>query len=215
MRMPPPEISMMRRWLPLSRLKTAKGSFEIRGKTMAVIGYGNIGAQVGILLRLAGDVEGVEPQGVADLAEHAIDAVPDRVALICGAEELTFAELEERANRLAHYLIDHGVKKDDKVGLYCRNRTEIVIAMLGVVKAGAIAVNTRTAEFLVVKAKAVILCMGAAGRLAHDLVDQAQVLQARAPAAQACSPNRPTTKPLPRYPPNIPGVNSPYGSHGR
>ena len=36
-----------------------------------------------------------------------------------------------------------------------------------------------------------------------------------APAAQACSPNRPTTKPLPRYPPNIPGVNSPYGSHGR
>ncbi|MCB0927627.1 MAG: acyl-CoA synthetase [Mycobacterium sp.] len=78
---------------------------------------------------------------IADLAEHAIDAVPDRVAVICGDEELTFAELEERANRFAHYLIDRGVKKDDKVGLYCRNRTEIVIAMLGIVKAGAIAVN--------------------------------------------------------------------------
>lgn len=78
---------------------------------------------------------------IADLAEHAIDAVPDRVALICGDEQLTYAQLEEKANRLAHYLLDHGVKKDDKVGLYCRNRIEIVIAMLGIIKAGAILVN--------------------------------------------------------------------------
>src|SRR5246127_952607 len=78
---------------------------------------------------------------IADLAEHAIDAVPDRVALICGDDQLTYAELEEKANRLAHYLLDQGVKKDDKVGLYCRNRNEIVIAMLGIVKAGAILVN--------------------------------------------------------------------------
>jgi acyl-CoA synthetase (AMP-forming)/AMP-acid ligase II len=78
---------------------------------------------------------------IADLAEHAIDAVPDRVALISGDEKLTYAQLEEKANRLAHYLIDQGVKKGDKVGLYCRNRIEIVIAMLGIVKAGAILVN--------------------------------------------------------------------------
>ncbi|KUI36652.1 acyl-CoA synthetase [Mycobacterium sp. GA-2829] len=78
---------------------------------------------------------------IADLAEHAIDAVPDRVALISGDETLTYGQLEERANRLAHYLIDQGVKKDDKVGLYCRNRIEIVIGMVGIVKAGAIAVN--------------------------------------------------------------------------
>jgi acyl-CoA synthetase (AMP-forming)/AMP-acid ligase II len=78
---------------------------------------------------------------IADLAEHAVDAVPDRVALICGDEQLTYAELEEKANRLAHYLIAHGVRKDDKVGLYCRNRIEIVIAMLGIIKAGAILVN--------------------------------------------------------------------------
>jgi 3-oxocholest-4-en-26-oate---CoA ligase len=78
---------------------------------------------------------------IADLAEHAIDAVPDRVVLIAGDEQLTYAQLEEKANRLAHYLIDQGVKKDDKVGLYCRNRIEIVIAMLGIVKAGAILVN--------------------------------------------------------------------------
>jgi acyl-CoA synthetase (AMP-forming)/AMP-acid ligase II len=78
---------------------------------------------------------------IADLAEHAIDAVPDRVALICGDEQITYAELEEKANRFAHYLLDHGVRRGDKVGLYCRNRIEIVIAMLGIVKAGAILVN--------------------------------------------------------------------------
>jgi 3-oxocholest-4-en-26-oate---CoA ligase len=78
---------------------------------------------------------------IADLAEHAIDAVPDRVAFICDDQQLTYAQLEEKANRLAHYLMDQGVQKDDKVGLYCRNRIEIVIAMLGIVKAGAILVN--------------------------------------------------------------------------
>jgi acyl-CoA synthetase (AMP-forming)/AMP-acid ligase II len=78
---------------------------------------------------------------IADLAEHAVDAVPDRVALISGDDTLTYGQLEEKANRLAHYLIDQGVKKDDKVGLYCRNRIEIVIGMVGIVKAGAILVN--------------------------------------------------------------------------
>src|ERR1700757_2785990 len=53
---------------------------------------------------------------IADLAEHAIDAVPDRVALICGDEQLTYAQLEEKANRLAHYPVRPGVQKDDKGG---------------------------------------------------------------------------------------------------
>jgi acyl-CoA synthetase (AMP-forming)/AMP-acid ligase II len=78
---------------------------------------------------------------IADLAEHAIDAVPDRVALICGDEQLTYAQLEEKANRFGHYLLEQGVREGDKVGLYCRNRIEIVIAMLGIIKAGAILVN--------------------------------------------------------------------------
>jgi acyl-CoA synthetase (AMP-forming)/AMP-acid ligase II len=84
---------------------------------------------------------GVVALNIADLAEHAIDAVPDRVALICGDDQVTYAQLEEKANRLAHYLIDQGIQKDDKVGLYCRNRIEIVIGMLGIIKAGAILVN--------------------------------------------------------------------------
>jgi 3-oxocholest-4-en-26-oate---CoA ligase len=78
---------------------------------------------------------------IADLAEHAIDTMPDRVALICDDEQLTYAQLEEKANRLGHYLLDHGVSPGDKVGIYCRNRIETVVAMLGIVKCGAILVN--------------------------------------------------------------------------
>ena len=78
---------------------------------------------------------------IADLAEHAIDTVPDRVALICGDHQLTYAQLEEKANRLAQYLLARGVGPGDKVGIYCRNRIETVVAMLGIVKARAILVN--------------------------------------------------------------------------
>ena len=78
---------------------------------------------------------------IADLAEHAIDTMPERVALICDDEQLTYAELEEKANRLAHYLQNQGVKAGDKVGIYCRNRIETVVAMLAIVKARAILVN--------------------------------------------------------------------------
>ena len=45
---------------------------------------------------------------IADLIEHVVDAVPDRVALIVGDEPRTYAELEERANRLAHHLAGAG-----------------------------------------------------------------------------------------------------------
>ena len=41
---------------------------------------------------------------LADLVEHTVDAVPDRTALVCGDRAVTYAELEERANRLAHHL---------------------------------------------------------------------------------------------------------------
>jgi acyl-CoA synthetase (AMP-forming)/AMP-acid ligase II len=78
---------------------------------------------------------------IADLAEHAIDLVPDRVALICEDETLTYAELEERSNRLAHFLMAQGVKRGDKVGVYCRNRIEAVVSMLAIVKARAIIIN--------------------------------------------------------------------------
>ncbi|MDM2537491.1 long-chain-fatty-acid--CoA ligase FadD19 [Mycobacteroides abscessus subsp. bolletii] len=78
---------------------------------------------------------------IADLIEHAIDTMPDRVAIISGDRKLTYAELEEQSNRLGHYLQSQGVGPGDKVGLYCRNGIEIVVALTAIVKIRAISVN--------------------------------------------------------------------------
>ena len=78
---------------------------------------------------------------IADLVEHAVDLVPDRVALVCGDREITYAQMEDRTNRLAHYLQKQGVKPGDKVGVYSRNGIETIEAMIAVFKLRAVVVN--------------------------------------------------------------------------
>ncbi|MEU4691660.1 acyl-CoA synthetase [Actinoplanes sp. NPDC023714] len=78
---------------------------------------------------------------IADLFEHAVDAYPDRVAVACGERETTYAELEETANRLAHFLQKRGVGKGAHVGLYAGNSIEAVVAMIAVYKLRAVVVN--------------------------------------------------------------------------
>lgn len=68
--------------------------------------------------------------------EHARRA-PDRVALTCADEVLTFAQLDERANRLANHLAGLGVRRGSIVGV-CLDRTpDLVVAILAALKAGA------------------------------------------------------------------------------
>ena len=78
---------------------------------------------------------------VADLVEHAVDTVPDRTALVCGSKRVTYAELEVRANKLAHHLAKNGVTQGSHVGLYARNSIELVEAMLAVYKLRAVVIN--------------------------------------------------------------------------
>ncbi|MEU1962201.1 acyl-CoA synthetase [Nocardia sp. NPDC019255] len=78
---------------------------------------------------------------IADLVEHAIDLMPDRVALADDGREVTYAQLEERANKLAHYLQEQGVQPGDKVGIYSRNTIEAVEAMVAIFKARAVMIN--------------------------------------------------------------------------
>ncbi|TNC27631.1 acyl-CoA synthetase [Amycolatopsis alkalitolerans] len=78
---------------------------------------------------------------LADLLEHAVDVVPDRPAVVCGGRRLTYAELDRRANRLAHHLAAVGVGKGDHVGVYSRNSIEMIEAMYAAYKLRAIAIN--------------------------------------------------------------------------
>lgn len=77
----------------------------------------------------------------ADLFEGVADAVGDRVAVVCGGDRLTYAELEAEANRLAHHLMAHGVGHGDHVGIQLYNGVEYVITMLAALKIRAVPIN--------------------------------------------------------------------------
>ncbi|MDN3222037.1 non-ribosomal peptide synthetase [Pseudomonas nunensis] len=62
---------------------------------------------------------------------------PEAIALVSAGETLTYAELNARANGVAHRLIKLGVKPDDTVGLCARRSADMVIGLLGILKAGA------------------------------------------------------------------------------
>ncbi|MFG2007435.1 amino acid adenylation domain-containing protein, partial [Spirillospora sp. NPDC048911] len=79
----------------------------------------------------------VRPGTLPDLFEAQAARTPDDVALVCGDISVTYAELNERANRLAHELIARGIGAEDRVALVLPRTPEIVVSILGVLKAGA------------------------------------------------------------------------------
>jgi acyl-CoA synthetase (AMP-forming)/AMP-acid ligase II len=78
---------------------------------------------------------------IADLYEHTVDAVPDRLALIASGKQLTFSELDARANRFGHFLQSRGIGPGDHVGIYAVNSEQWVTAMLGCLKVRAVPIN--------------------------------------------------------------------------
>ena len=78
---------------------------------------------------------------IADMLELVVDKVPERTALVCGDQRLTFAQLDQRANRVAHFLLSRGIGKGDHVGLYLYNCNEYLEAMLACFKIRAVPIN--------------------------------------------------------------------------
>jgi amino acid adenylation domain-containing protein/non-ribosomal peptide synthase protein (TIGR01720 family) len=73
---------------------------------------------------------------LVDLFEQQVDATPDATALACESEQLSYAELNSRANQLAHYLRSRGIGPDCAVGVCMERSIEMVIALYAVIKAG-------------------------------------------------------------------------------
>ncbi|MYW66943.1 AMP-binding protein [Streptomyces sp. SID8379] len=85
---------------------------------------------------------------LADLFESVVDVVPDREALVhvdhpgTGAERrLTYAQLDAAANRIAHHLIDSGLRPGEHLGLHLYNGIEYLQTVLGCLKARVVPVN--------------------------------------------------------------------------
>jgi acyl-CoA synthetase (AMP-forming)/AMP-acid ligase II len=77
----------------------------------------------------------------ADMFEGVADVVPDNTAVVCGDRRYTFAELDERSNRLANHLLANGLQAGDHVGIYAYNGPEWVEAMFGIWKARGVPIN--------------------------------------------------------------------------
>src|SRR5687767_8153710 len=70
------------------------------------------------------------------LFEEQAERSPDTIAVVCGDEQLTYRELNQRANQLAHHLQTLGVGPEVLVGLCVERSLEMVVGLLGILKAG-------------------------------------------------------------------------------
>lgn len=77
-----------------------------------------------------------EAQCIHHLFEAQVEKTPDAIAVIFENQQLTYRQLSDRANQLAHYLIGLGVAPDVLVGVCAERSLEMIIALLGVLKAG-------------------------------------------------------------------------------
>ncbi|MET8629452.1 amino acid adenylation domain-containing protein [Kitasatospora sp. NPDC004669] len=73
---------------------------------------------------------------LAELFQARVTATPDAVALLFDGGELSYRELDARANRLARHLVERGVRPETGVALLMRRSPDLVVAILAVVKAG-------------------------------------------------------------------------------
>src|SRR6478609_8470608 len=78
---------------------------------------------------------------IADLFERAVDAVPDRMALVCGDRRLTYRQMDDEANQLANHLLGEGFGHGDHIGIYGQNSAEWMIAMVAIFKIRAVPIN--------------------------------------------------------------------------
>ena len=121
---------------------------------------------------------------IADLFEHAVDAVPDNPAVKVGERVATYADLETESNKLAHYLAAQGVGPGDHVAVYAKNSIEHVVAVLAVVKIRAVNINV---NYRYVEGELNYL---------FDNADVVALLHERtySPLVAACAPNHPRLK---------------------
>lgn len=75
---------------------------------------------------------------VHDFLEQSAQRAPDKVALVCDGQRLTYAQLDAMANRMANALQSNGVGRGDRVVLFLPNSVELVVGIFATLKANAV-----------------------------------------------------------------------------
>lgn len=76
-------------------------------------------------------------QCICEMFESQVELMPDAVAVVFGQERLTYLDLNHRANQLAHHLQTLGVGLEDLVAICVERSIDMVVGLLGILKAGA------------------------------------------------------------------------------
>jgi len=76
-------------------------------------------------------------QCIQELFEAQVERTPEAIAAVFEKEQVTYAELNSRANQLAHYLRKRGVGVEVPVGICMKRSTEMLVGLLGILKVGA------------------------------------------------------------------------------
>jgi len=76
-------------------------------------------------------------QNIHQQFERQVAKTPNAIAIIYGEKQLTYQQLNQRANQLAHYLRKQGIVAEDLVAIYLEPSLEAIIGLLGILKAGA------------------------------------------------------------------------------
>src|SRR6185503_4656450 len=73
---------------------------------------------------------------IHELFQDQVARTPDELAVVSGNQELTYDELNVRANQLAHLLRSRGIGPDGRVGLIVDRSVETIVGLMGILKAG-------------------------------------------------------------------------------
>ena len=79
----------------------------------------------------------LRPELLSDIFLGSVDACPDRTALICGGERMSYAELNAQAQHVAELLWSRGIGAGHFVGLWQERSAKTLVSLLGIVKSGA------------------------------------------------------------------------------
>ncbi len=75
---------------------------------------------------------------VEEFLEHSAERTPEKTALVCGPQRLSYAALESRSNQLAHVLLENGLCRWDRVVVYAPNSLETALAVFAILKASGV-----------------------------------------------------------------------------
>ena len=96
--------------------------------------------------KLANVQDPTQPCGLGWCFEQATQRNPDGPALLCGDTVWSYAQVNERANRIAHYLLAQGLGKGDCVAIILENRPQLLITVLALAKIGAVSAMVNAAQ---------------------------------------------------------------------